>query len=511
MAATGSEAKTGGDGLASVTARQWLILLMVQLATLLFGMTITIVNVVLPQIRGTLSATQDQIAWVVTFHIVAIAVGTPMTGWLASRLGWRTLMAASLGGFTTFSMLCGLASSLEMLVVFRVGQGLTGAPIFPMSQAVLLATFPRHLQPPIMMLWGIGSVLGPVLGPILGSVVADAYSWRAAFYLIVLPGIGATICAWIALAAHTERSEKTFDWTGFIALSLAIAAAQLMMDRGQRLDWFESPEIWIEAAVVVLGLWVFVVHSLTAEKPFLDPRMLLDRNFALGLAVAFVMGMLMFTPLVLFPGLLHDLKGYPDVAIGTILASRGVGNWLSFLIVVPFTRWHPRLAVAVGLGAQALAGWAMAQLDLNLTAFDVVWTNILQGFGFGLAFTPMTVLAFATLPKHFMTEGSAVFNLVRNFGSSLFISASVVLLVRSTAASYGALTEGISPFNRALDYAGVLGQWSTASPGGLMALAGEIQRQAAMIGYINAFYMFATTALLAIPLAFMMRDVPRTT
>jgi DHA2 family multidrug resistance protein len=501
---------TAEGGLSSITPRQVLILVTVPLTTLLFGMTITLVNVVLPQVKGTMSATPDQIAWVVTSNLVATAVATPMTGWLADRLGWRTVLVGSVIGFTAASLLCGLANSLEALVLYRVAQGLLGAPIMPMGQAILLATFPRHLHAMVMMIWGVGSVAGPVAGPILGSMISEAYTWRGAFFMIVPPGIIAMICAWFALSGHTGRRPTQFDWTGFAALSIAIAAGQLILDRGQRLDWFESTEILIELGIMVTALWVFIVHSLTARRPFLDPRLLLDRNFSIGLLVAFVMGMLSFTPMVLFPILLHDLRGYPDDVIGFLLAARGIGNWLSFLIVVPFTRRNPRLAVACGLAAQAAAGFAMAQLDINLTTFDVFWMNVLQGFGFGLAFTPMSVLAFATLPPARMTEGTGVFHLVRSFGSSMFISASVVLLLRSTATNYAGLTEFITPFNKTLGYPDVIGLWETATHRGLSVLAAEIQRQSAMIGFINAFYFFAFTAAAAIPLAWLLRDVPRT-
>lgn len=500
---------TADTGLSGLSARQWLILLMVQLCTLLFGMTITLANVVLPQIKGALSATQDQIAWVITFNLVATAIGTPLTGWIAARVGWRNLMFFSVAGFTISSFMCGLATNLESLVLFRVGQGLFGAPIMPMGQAILLATFPRHLHAVVMMLWGIGGVIGPVAGPVLGSMVSEAYDWRSAFFMIVPPGIVATTCVWFALSQHTERGATRFDWTGFLALSVAIASAQLIMDRGQRLDWFQSTEIQIEALIAVIALWVFVVHSLSSSQPFLNPRLLLDRNFSIGLLVAFAMGMLSFTTIALFPGLLHDLRGYPDSYIGTLLSARGLGNWASFFIVVPMTKHYPRTALALGMASQAFAGWSMAQLDINLTSFDVFWTNALQGFGFGLAFTPMSVLAFATLPKAQITAGMSIFHLVRNFGSSLFISASVVLLVRSTAANYSNFTEHISPFNKILGLPGTIGTWTTETPGGLLALARELQRQAAMIGYINAFYLFAITGALSVPLAFLMRDVPR--
>lgn len=497
------------SGIAGISPRQWLILLMVQLATMLNGMTITLANVVLPQIKGAMAASPEQIAWVVTFNLVATAVATLLTGWLARRLGWRNTMFFAVLGLIVFSFLCGIAQSLEALVVFRIGQGLFGAPIMPMGQAILLATFPRHLHPLVMMMWGIGGVIGPVAGPVLGSIISEATNWRGAFFMVVPPGIAATAIVWIALRDHTERTAASFDWTGFIALSVAIGSAQLMLDRGHRLDWFDSPEILIEALLAVTAFWVFLAHSLTAERPFLDLGVLLDRNFAIGLVMVFVLGMLSFTPMVLFPGLLHDLRGYPDAAIGMLLAGRGFGNWACFLIIVPMTRLYPRLTVAIGMAAQALSGFAMAQLDINLTSSLVFWTNFVQGFGFGLAFTPLSVLTFATLPVRQMTEGMAIYHLVRNFGSSIFISLSILLLVRSTAANYAGLAEVVTDYNKTLALPEAVGLWSTATPRGLLALAGEIQRQAAMIGYINAFYLFAITAALATPLAWAMRTTPK--
>lgn len=501
--------QTASTGLGGVTARQWLILLMVQVCTLLFGMTITMANVVLPQIKGAMAATQDQIAWVITFNLIATAIGTPLVGWLANRLGWRNVMFGSVLGFTVSSFLCAFATSLEALILFRIGQGLFGAPIMPMGQAIILATFPRHLHAMVMMIWGIGGVFGPVSGPLVGSIISELYGWRAAFLMIVPPGLVACAVSWIALSGNTAREQRYFDWTGFIALSVAIAAAQLMMDRGNRLDWFDSTEIWIELLIAIVAFWVFLVHTFSAKKPFLDPTLLFDRNFSLGLVVAFVMGALSFTAMALFPGLLHDLRGYPDSSIGLLLASRGIGNWASFLIIVPMTRLYPRITLAMGMACQAIAGWGMANLDINLTEFDVFWTNALQGFGFGLAFTPMSVLAFATLDKGRITDGMSVFHLVRNFGSSLFISLAVIVLVRSTAANYSTLTEHISPFNKVLAYPGAVGLWNLESPGGLFALANELQRQAAMIGYINAFKLFAVCAVLSVPVAFLMRPVER--
>ena len=499
---------THNAGLRSITARQWLILLSVQLSSLLFGMTITLANVVLPQIRGALSATHDEIAWVITLNLVATAVATPTTGWLASRLGWRGVMFSGVAGFTAFSLLCGFANNLETLVLFRVGQGLCGAVIMPMGQAIVLATFPRALHATVMVIWGFGSVVGPVAGPVIGSMIAETYSWRAVFFMIVPPGLIAMAFVWFSLADNTARTRARLDWTGFLALSVAMTGLQLMIDRGQRLDWFESPEIVADAGVAGVALWIFAVHTVTSPAPFLDPRLLLNRNFAIGLLIAFFMGMLAYTSLVLFPTLLHDLRGYPDSSIGELLAARGIGNWFAFLVVVPVSRRFPRLTVALGLAAQAYAAWSMAKLNLNLSTFDVFWTNALQGFGFGLAFTPMTVLAFATLPATQVTEASGVFTLVRNFGSSLYISLSVVLLVRSTASNYSRLIEFINPFNTALRPPAAPHAWDIGVPSGLMRLSNEVQRQASMIGYINAFYLLAATAAVAVPFVWLMRTRP---
>ena len=494
---------SGRVGLGSLSGRHWLILLSVQLSSLLFGMTITLANVVLPQMRGALSATYDEIAWVITLNLIATAVATPMTGWLASRLGWRGVMMAGVGGFTVFSFLCGTANSLVSLVLYRVGQGLCGAVIMPMGQAIVLATFPRSLHATVMVIWGFGSVIGPVVGPVLGSMIAESYSWRAVFFMIVPPGLVAMMFIWFSLAGYTARTRARLDWIGFLALSLAMTGLQLVIDRGQRLDWFDSPEIIADALLAVAAFWVFATHSLTAREPFLDPRLLLNRNFSIGLLIAFFMGMLAFTSLVLFPTLLHDLRNYPEAAIGELLAARGIGNWFAFLLVVPVSRRLPRLTVSAGLTAQSFAAWSMAQLNLNLSSFDVFWTNALQGFGFGLAFTPMTVLAFATLPAAKITEASGVFTLVRNFGSSLFISASIVLLVRSTAANYSRLIEVVNPHNMTLKTAPAA--WNVGVTSGLARLTQEIQRQAAMIGYINAFYLIALVAAAAAPLAGLMR------
>ena len=506
--ASADAASAHQGGILSLTGQQWLILLMVQLSNLVFNMTITLANLVLPQVRGTLSATQDEISWVITLNLVATAIATPMTAWLAGRLGWRNMMMWTVAGFTGASFLCGLANSLETLILARVMQGAFGAPIAPLGQAILLATFPRHLQPFALVMWGVGSVFGPVVGPIVGAMATEAWNWRAAFFIIVPPGIVTLICIWFALKDHTTAAKPKFDWVGFFALSLALVCAQLIFDRGQRLDWFDSSEIVLCALIGALAFWVFVVHCLTASEPFLDPRLLLDRNFSIGTLIAFVIGMLSFTSLVLFPTLLHDLRGYPDNAISLLIAARGLGNWTAFLFITQLTRAAPRFAIGAGLAIQAGASFWMSQFDINVPESSVFWSHYLMGLGNSIAFTPMAVMTFSTLPRNKVTEGAAVFTMMRNFGSSLFISLAVLVLVRSSSISYAQLVEFVSPYRPLLYYQSLPVSWNPETTAGLMRLSREVQRQAAMIGYINAFYMMALTAAVSVPLALLLQRVP---
>jgi DHA2 family multidrug resistance protein len=502
------EAAPQQGGILSLTGQQWLIMAMVALANMLFNMTITLANLVLPQVRGTLSATQDEIAWVITLNLMATAIATPLTAWLAGRIGWRNMMLWSVGGFTFASMLCGLAYSLETLIIARVMQGAFGAPIAPLGQAILLATFPRHLQPFALVMWGVGSVFGPVVGPIVGAMASDAWNWRAAFFIIVPPGIASLVCIWFALREHRSTEAIRFDWIGFLALAIALVCAQLIFDRGQRMDWFDAPEIVLCALVGLLAFWVFVVHCLTSDKPFLDPRILLDRNFAVGTLIAFVVGMLSFTSLVLFPTLLHDLRGYPEHAISVLISARGLGNWTAFLFITPLTRIAPRFAIGTGLAIQAAGGFWMGQFDINVSHADIFWSHYLMGLGNSVAFTPMAVMAFSTLPRHRIAEGVAVFTMMRNFGSSLFISMAILVLVRSSSINYAQLTEFVTLYRPFVTEATLPAVWNPDTAAGLMGLSREVQRQAAMIGYINAFYLMGFVGALAVPLAVCLRRVP---
>ncbi len=491
----------------TTTFQNAVILVTLTLVTMLYAMTVTIANVALPQIKGALSATTDEIALIVTFNIIATAVATPMTGWLTARYGRRNVMIFGVAGFTVASFLCGTATSLEQLVVYRFMQGAFGAPLVPLSQAIVVDSYPKEKIGPANAIFGMGVVMGPILAPTIGGYLSETYSWRWVFFMMVPCGMVSLLGVALFIKRRRSRPGAHLDWTGFIALSLAIAAFQFMLDRGERLDWFDNWQITACAWVAVLGLWVFISHSLTAERPFLNPRLLMKRNYALGLMIAFVFGLLNFTPITLLPALLQTLRGYPDSIIGLILGIRGTGTLLGFFFMfLGGSRIDPRYTMFAGFMLQGISGWYMAQFSVNLTTFDVLWTSWLQGLGVGMIWVPLTVVTFSQLNEEETAEGSSVFHLVRNFGSSVFISITIAIMIRTGQMNYASLSQSANPLNTALPFQDSLfAFWSIDGVGTLAALSGEIGRQATMIGYLNAFYAFTMTAFAICPFLFMVR------
>ena len=483
-----------------------MVLGVVTMATTLYGTTVLVVSVILPQMQGSLSATQDQIAWVMTFNILATAIMTPMTGWLTARFGRRNVMIYCQAGFTAATLLCGMAESLETLVLYRVLQGALGAPLIPLAQATILDTYPKEQHGQATSIFGMGVVIGPVLGPILGGYLADVYSWRYAFYMIVPVGIAAVIGLYFLLSDKGRQSNVKLDWTGFLALAVAIASVQLMLDRGQRQDWFDSLEIMIEASLGALALYVFIVHSLTTAKPFLTPSLLLNRNYALGLMTVFIYGMLNFTPMVLFPPMLQGLMGYPNSVIGELLGARGIGALAGFFSAMFIARVDPRIGMGIGMGIQALSGLIMMTFDHNVPFATVAFVGALQGMAVGLFWVPLTVASFSTLNPAYLAESSAIFHLLRNLGSSIFISLSVATVIRSRGENYSRMREYASPFNENLDAAGM----TLDTIRGVAGISGEILRQASMLGYLNAFALYTAACLASVPLILMFRVAKRT-
>jgi len=503
-----SAASTDPDEIAgNITAMQrFLTLTTVVLAASLYGTALLTTTTVLPQMQGAMSATQDEIAWVMTFNILATAIVTPMTGWLTARFGAKRVMVWSIGTFTLATLLCGMSQSLEMLVFWRILQGGAGAPVVPLSQTILLNTFPRRQHTFVLGLFGMAVAVAPVFGPILGGYLAESLSWRWAFYMLVPVGVAALMGMQLTLRHDSLPPKVRFDWTGFLALAAALAAIQLVLARGVRLDWFESTEIMIECLIAAIAFYVFLLHSLTTkDQPFLNLKILTDRNYAIGLVLVTIYGMLNFTPMVLLPPLLQQHVGFSDTLVGQVIGSRGVGMTIGFMSAGLMTRIDPRISMAFGFSLQTLAGLWMLTFDLNVTMDILVLNSAVQGFAVGMVWVPMTVVAFDTLAPKDRAEASSVFHLLRNIGSSFFISLSIAEIVRTTGANYSRMTEMITPYNHALNVPSLTGGWTFDTVPGLAKVANEIARQSAMIGYLNAFTMYTATSALAVVLALMVR------
>jgi DHA2 family multidrug resistance protein len=418
-------------------------------------------------------------------------------------------MVWSIGLFTLATMACAVSQSLETLVLWRIVQGGSGAPVVPLSQTIILNTFPRRQHQVVLGLFGMAVAVAPVFGPILGGYLAEAYSWRWAFYMLVPVGVAALIGIQLTLRPDGPPAHARFDWTGFVALSVALAAIQLVLARGVRLDWFDSTEIIVECIVAAVAFYVFLFHCLTTSLPFLNLRLLTDRNYAIGLVLVTIYGMLNFTPMVLLPPLLQQHIGFSDALVGQVIGFRGIGMTIGFMTAGLMTRIDPRIGMALGFGLQTIAGVWMLTFDLNVTMEVLTLNSAVQGFAVGTVWVPLTMVAFDTLPPQNRAEASSVFHLLRNIGSSFFISLSIAEIVRTTGANYSRMTEMITPFNPALTMPSLTGAWSFDTVSGLAKVANEINRQAAMIGYLNAFTMYAATSALAVVLCLLVRRKKR--
>ncbi len=482
-----------------------LVLLFVMLGTTCYAASILISSALLPKIQGAMAATQDEVSWTMTFNIVATAVMTPMTGWLSERFGRRSTMVWCSSIFCISTLMCGLSTSLEQLIFWRIVQGAAGAPLVPLGQAILLDTYPQRQHTLVMGIFGMANMLGPSLGPTLGGEISEAYGWRWGFFMIVPVALITAIGCRAVIPTREKRNKVHLDWSGFFTLSIAIACAQLMFSRGQRLDWFESPEIVAAAFLAVVSFYMFLVHSLTAKRPFVRLGLLRDRNYSLGLVLVFLFGMLNFAPVVLLPPLLQNHASYPDSAIGLFIGWRGFGTALGFFVAMFTGRIDPRLMMIVGFSLQGYAGYEIIMFDLNVSQAQLAWNSIFQGMGIGIIWVPLTVVTFYTLPVTERAEAMSMFHLLRNFGSSLFISIAVAEIVRTTGTNYARLSELVSPFNQVWNMPWVSGAWQIDTAKGLAQISKEVVRQATMLGYVNAFFMYALIAFSAVPFCLMAR------
>jgi len=483
-----------------------LITISVMLASVLQSLDNTIANVALPHIQGSLSATQEQMGWVLTSYIVAAAIMTPLAGWLAGPLGRKKMFVVSIAAFTIASALCGMAQSLSQLVFFRLVQGLAGASLVPLSQAVLLDVYPREQHGRATALWAMGITVGPILGPLLGGWLTEYHSWRWVFLINVPFGILA-LAGVSAFVPEQRNKYSPFDFFGFMTLSLAVGGLQIMLDRGQLLDWFNSNEIMIEAVVASLALYLFLVHSFTAKHPFVSLALFKDRNYAIGCTFMFVMGLSLFATLALLPPLLQNLMNYPVVTTGLVTAPRGLGAFLSmFLVGRLVSKVDARILIGTGLALTAVSMWGMTGFSAQMDSWPVIWTGFLQGTAMGFTFVPLTAAAFATLHSSLRNEGTSMFSLLRNIGSSIGIAMVAALLTRNSQIMHARLSEHVTPYDLATR--AHLG-YVEATSGGLASLNGIVSKQAAMIAYNNDFKLLLIITIITFPLVLFLRAPAR--
>jgi DHA2 family multidrug resistance protein len=480
------------------------------LATILYSIDWTIASVALPHMRGAFSATQDQISWVITSYIVASAVMLPTAGFMSAKFGRKRVFVAAVAGFTLASMACGLADSLAAEVVARIVQGMSGSFLIPLSQAIVLDTYAPKDHTRMMGWWGVGSVFGPVIGPALGGYLTEYADWRWIFFINLPFGILALAGLLLFLPETKAEPGKKLDWFGFAVLALGIGALQMMLDRGERHDWLESPEILVEAALGALGLYLFAAHSLTTPRPFLDPRLFRTGSYLLGLAFVFLYGLLTLPPMVLMPTFMQDLRGMPVDTIGLLQAPRGFGLVVSMFAGGSLTHVvGPRLLVGFGFGCLAAAGLEMASWTMEVGTWPIVWTGFVQGVGAGIIWVPLQQVVFSQLLPSQRTEAAAVLNLVRSVGSSIGVSFALTMLTRGAATARAQMVEHLTPVGAAFRHADVVRGWDLGTPEGLAQAQRQVELQAAMIGYSNDFLMLAVGALLALPLLLFVRRAPR--
>jgi len=487
------------------TANRWPITISLMLATVMNSLDTTIANVALPNMQGSLSAAQDQITWVLTSYIVSAAIMTPLSGWLADRVGRKTVFLVSIGGFTAASMLCGIATSLPEIVIFRLLQGVAGAALIPLSQAVLLDIYPREQHGQAMAIWGAGAILGPILGPALGGYLTDNLSWRWCFYINLPIGILAFLGMWFFLPGGRGLRAKPFDFLGFGALSLGLGAIQLLLDRGPTQDWFSSTEIWVYTIISIIAAWVFVAHTLTAEHPFFDRTLARDRNFVSASLFGFVVGVLLFSTMALLPPMLQTELGYPVLTSGLATMPRGIGSWVAMFAVGRLIgRVDTRAILLFGLTLNGYALWQMTHFDLSMSMRYVIVSGLIQGFGIGFIFVPLSTVAFATVPAHLRPEGSSLYTLIRNLGSAVGISVMQAKVVSQTAVAHAHLTSELDPANPV--YRSALSAASNpAATASAVSLNNEVTRQAAMVAYVDVFHLMLYITVACMPLLLFMR------
>ena len=469
----------------------------------------TVANVALPNMQSSLGATPDEISWVLTSYIIATAVAMPITGWLADRIGSRRLLMLSVTGFVLASMLCGTAQNVEQMVAFRTLQGIAGAFIAPLAQAALVDTNRPSRQAQMMALWGMGIMIGPILGPLLGGWLTQNWDWRWVFYINLPLGL---ISLAILAAELPSRPlvRRRFDLTGFALIAIALTATQLLLDRGNHVDWFAAVETWVYFVLAVSAGWLAIIHLTTAREPLFSRQLFADANFVVAVVFMLVVGMVMFATMALLPPMLQHLFGYSVIDTGVALMPRGVGVLLSMVLSNFLMRRgvDARLLIAIGFFICGFSLWQMSGWSLQVDEAHVLWSGLIQGLGMGLVFIPINAGAFATIPPTLRTDGSSLTNLSRSVGASIGISLVTTILARSHQTSHADLGSHVSgSATRLIDFS-TADRYQVLGEAALRMVDAEVNRQAAMIAYLNDFTLMMWLSFAAIPLVLFMKKPP---
>ncbi len=490
---------------------RWLVSVSVVLATFMEVLDTTVVNVSLPHIGGTMSATVEEATWVLTSYLVANAIILPMTGWLARHFGRKRLLLFAIAGFTISSFLCGLAPNLTSLIVFRIIQGLSGGTMQPMSQAIMLEAFPPEDRGKAMAFWGLCIVVAPIFGPVIGGWLTDSYSWRWVFYINIPVGILSFIMArqFVFDPAYLRRESAHIDYWGIGMLALWMGSLQVLLDKGEQEDWFSSDTLVVLGIIAGVGLVTFVIRELTAAYPVVNLRVLKDRTFATGVFMISLLGFVLYGSLVLLPILLQTLLGFPALQAGIAMAPRGIGSLIATPIVGALLgRIGARRALAFGVACASFTLFWLGSLNLNAGYWDVFWPQIIQGLALGCLFVPLTTIAMDPIPREQTGNATSIFNMMRNIGGSSGIAFSVTMLSRHRQIYSNVFAEHVNPYSLSSRLALSQMQSAAAAAGADPVTAaqraygmlyGLVQRQASMLSFIYQFKLLGAIFLIVLP------------
>jgi DHA2 family multidrug resistance protein len=488
--------------------RRGILTICVMLATIMQALDSTIANVALRHMQGSLAASTDEITWVLTSYTLMAAIMTPPTGFLTERMGRKNVFILTVIGFTIASALCGMAASMTQIVLFRVLQGAFGAPLVPLSQMVLLDSYPVEKHGQAMAIWGQGVMLGPILGPTLGGYFTEFYNWRWCFFINLPIGIITALGLWYSMPKTRPNAEHRFDWTGFVMLSVALCALQLVLDRGQIKDWFGSTEIVVECAMAILFFYLFFVHIFTTDRPFIAPKLFLDRNLSVGLIYVFLFGVILLASMALMPLFVQDMLDYPVFTAGVVLSPRGIGSMLAMIVDGRIIgKVDTRLIIGFGSAMLLLSLYQSYTISLDVDVWILVRIGIIQGVGMGAMFVPLSTITFASIAPSDRPAATSMFSLMRNVGSAIGVSVVTFMLEQNTQINHEQLGAHVNPYNPVMGF--LPDMWNTATLKGAAALDAVVNQQATAIAYFNDFKMMAIVSFALIPLLFLFRTPKR--